>query len=78
MEKLRKLPHVTEVRGEGLLVGVVFDIPKAVDIKHGCLDRKLLVTAIGSNIVRMVPPLIATKEDCDKAAEIIRQSVEAL
>jgi acetylornithine/N-succinyldiaminopimelate aminotransferase len=78
MEKLRKLPHVTEVRGEGLLVGVVFDIPKAADIKHGCLDRKLLVTAIGSNIVRMVPPLIATKEDCDKAAEIIKQSAEAL
>jgi acetylornithine/N-succinyldiaminopimelate aminotransferase len=78
MEKLRKLPHVTEVRGGGLLVGVVFDIPKAADIKHGCLDRKLLVTAIGANIIRMVPPLIATKEDCDKATEIIKQSVEAL
>jgi acetylornithine/N-succinyldiaminopimelate aminotransferase len=78
MDKLRKLPHVTEVRGEGLLVGVVFDIPKALDIKHGCLDRKLLVTAIGANVVRMVPPLIATKEDCDKAAEIIKQAVEAL
>jgi acetylornithine/N-succinyldiaminopimelate aminotransferase len=78
MDKLRKLPHVTEVRGEGLLVGVVFDIPKAADIKHGCLDRKLLVTAIGANVVRMVPPLIASKEDCDKAVEIIKQSVEAL
>jgi acetylornithine/N-succinyldiaminopimelate aminotransferase len=77
-DQLRKLPHVTEVRGEGLLVGVVFDIPRAVDIKHGCLDRRLLVTAIGQNIIRMVPPLIATKEDCDKATEIIKQSVDAL
>ncbi|MDR2132302.1 MAG: acetylornithine/succinylornithine family transaminase [Clostridiales Family XIII bacterium] len=78
MEELRKLPHVKEVRGEGLLVGVVFDIPRALDIKHGCLDGKLLVTAIGANVVRMVPPLIATKEDCDKAVGIIKAAVEAL
>jgi acetylornithine/N-succinyldiaminopimelate aminotransferase len=78
MDKLRKLPHVTEVRGAGLLVGIVLDIPKALDVKHNCIDRKLLVTSIGANVVRMVPPLIATKEDCDKAADIIRQSIEAL
>jgi acetylornithine/N-succinyldiaminopimelate aminotransferase len=78
MAELRKLPHVKEVRGAGLLVGAVLDIPKAVDVKHGCLDRKLLVTAIGADVIRMVPPLIATKADCDKATEIIKQSIEAL
>ncbi|MDR1136056.1 MAG: acetylornithine/succinylornithine family transaminase [Clostridiales Family XIII bacterium] len=78
MDKLRALPHVTEVRGAGLLVGAVLDIPKALDVKHGCIDRKLLVTSIGANVVRMVPPLIATKEDCDKAAAIIKESIEAL
>ena len=62
MEELKKLPHVKEVRGQGLLVGVEFDdTVNAVDIKHGCFDRKLLVTAIGSSIIRMVPPLILTK-----------------
>ncbi len=77
-EKLRSLPHVTEVRNAGLLVGVVFDIDKAADIKHGCLDRKLLVTAIGTKIIRMVPPLIATKEDCDKCFSILKEAVEAV
>ena len=78
MDELRNLPHVKEVRGQGLLVGVEFDdTVNAVDIKHGCFDRKLLVTAIGSSIIRMVPPLILTKEDCDKAFAILKETVEA-
>jgi acetylornithine/N-succinyldiaminopimelate aminotransferase len=74
--KLRTLPHVKEVRGQGLLVGVEFDGLNSVEIKHKCFDRKLLITAIGSNIIRMVPPLIITEEDCDKAYEIIKAAVE--
>ena len=43
-----------------------------------CLHRHLLITAIGGHIIRMVPPLIITEEDCDKAYDIIKASVEAL
>lgn len=79
MEKLADIPHAKEVRGQGLLVGVEFDGSiRAADVKHGCLDRKLLITAIGNDIIRMVPPLILTEADCDKAVEIIRDAVEAL
>ena len=79
MEQLKGLPHVKEVRGQGLLVGVEFDgAVKAIDIKHGCLDRKLLVTAIGSSVIRMVPPLILTEEHCDKAFAILKETVESL
>lgn len=79
MEKLKSLPCVKEVRGQGLLVGVEFeDSINAKDVKHGCFDRKLLVTAIGAHIIRMVPPLILTKEDCDKAYAIIKETVESL
>ncbi|MGG7060597.1 aminotransferase class III-fold pyridoxal phosphate-dependent enzyme, partial [Clostridium tertium] len=69
MNKLKDLPHVKDVRGKGLLVGVEFDLPIGLDIKHNCIDRKLLVTLIGTSIIRMVPPLILTKADCDKAYE---------
>jgi len=77
-EKLATLPHVVEVRHKGLFVGVEFDIEKALDIKHAALDRYLLTTAIGSKVIRMVPPLIVTKEDCDKCVEILRASVESV
>jgi len=75
-KKLETLPHVKEVRHMGLLIGVEFDIPKALDIKHTAIDKKLLTTAIGTSIIRMVPPLIATKEDCDKAFDILKAAVE--
>jgi len=76
---LKQLPHVKEVRGQGLLVGVEFDDTiNGIDVKHGCFDRKLLITAIGTHIIRMVPPLIITKKDCDKAYEIISETIEAL
>lgn len=79
MEKLRNLPRIKEVRGQGLLIGVEFDDTiSSADVKHECLHRRLLLTAIGEHIIRMVPPLIITKEDCDEAYEIIKASVEAL
>ncbi len=78
-EKLKSLPHVKDVRHQGLLVGVEFDeTVNSIDVKHECLHRKLLLTAIGEKVIRMVPPLIITKEDCDKAYEIIKKSVMAL
>lgn len=79
MEQLKILPHVKEVRGQGLLVGVEFDDTiSGVDVKHECLHRHLLITAIGAHIIRMIPPLIITEEDCDKAVAIIREALEAL
>ncbi len=78
-EKLEKLPHVKEVRHQGLLVGVEFDDSiSGVEVKHGCLDRKLLITAIGAHIIRMVPPLIVSEEECDKAYAIIEEAVNPL
>ena len=76
---LTALPHVMEVRGQGLLVGVEFDDTiSGVEVKHECLHRHLLITAIGAHTIRMVPPLIITEKDCDEAFEIIKASVEAL
>jgi acetylornithine/N-succinyldiaminopimelate aminotransferase len=79
MKQLATLPHVKEVRGQGLLVGVEFDDTiSGVDVKHACMDRYLLITAIGAHTIRMIPPLIITEEDCDKAFAIIKEAVEAV
>ena len=78
-KKLKELPHVKEVRHQGLLTGIEFDDTlNAVDIKHACFDRKLLVTAIGSSVIRTIPPLIVTEEECDKAFAIMKEAVESL
>ncbi len=78
MAELRKLPHVTEVRGKGLLVGVVFDKDIAADIKHEAFDRRMLMSVVKPAVIRMVPPLIVTKEDIDKAVLIIKECIDAV
>ncbi len=79
MEKLKDVPHVKEIRGLGCLIGVEFeDGIDSTAVKHKCCELGLLITALGSNVIRMVPPLILTKDDCDKAAAIIKEAVEAL
>jgi acetylornithine/N-succinyldiaminopimelate aminotransferase len=78
MEKLRALPRVKGVRGKGLLVGVELDGPVGLEVKHNCLDRKLLVTLIGDRLIRMIPPLTVTREDCDKACAILGEAIQAV
>lgn len=75
MEQLTKLPYVKEIRGKGLLVGVEFTKPIAFEVKHRAVENRLLITAVRPEIIRMAPPLIATKEDCDKAIELLIKSV---
>jgi len=56
---------IKEVRGKGLMIGVELSQPKAVAIKLKCLEAGYLIGSVGENIIRMLPPLIITKEDID-------------
>lgn len=76
MEQLQTLPHVKEVRGLGLLVGLELEDVDAVQVKIKAMEHKMLITATSNRIIRMVPPLIATKEDCDKAVEILKTAIK--
>lgn len=79
LEQARKeIPHLKEARGQGLMIGLEFDGVNSVDIKHKCLEKHMLTTAIGSHIIRLVPPLILQKEHVDKAIAILKESVEEL
>lgn len=76
--RLRMLPGVKEVRGIGQISGVEFDRPIANEIKHKAGERFLLMTAVRPNVIRLVPPLTASREECDKAADIIESVLEEL
>ena len=78
-EKLQALPHVKEIRHQGLLVGVEFDDTiSGVEVKHKAIERHLLITAIGAHTIRMIPPLIITEVDCDRAVSILLDCVKEL
>jgi acetylornithine/N-succinyldiaminopimelate aminotransferase len=53
-----------QVRGQGLLLGLVLTVPGA-DIVTACRERGFLINCIQDNILRFAPPLIIKREDID-------------
>ncbi|MBN1393850.1 MAG: ornithine--oxo-acid transaminase [Pirellulales bacterium] len=76
MSKLRDIdsPHVAEVRGKGLLIGVVLK-DSAGGARRFCealMDRGLLCKETHENVIRFAPPLVIKREEIDWALERIR------
>ena len=65
-----KYPFITARRGMGLMQGLAFDRPVAPYINRA-IEKGLLLINAGTDIIRLVPPLIITKQDIDKMAEIL-------
>ena len=59
-----------EVRGMGLLVGIVCNITNT-DMVKALEDNGLLTVAAGDNVVRFLPPLITEKHHIDEAVAIL-------
>jgi acetylornithine/N-succinyldiaminopimelate aminotransferase len=72
----RRKPHTRGARGRGLLQGLVLD-GDATTIVSAARARGLLVSAAGGNVVRLAPPLVATKADIDEAVQILDAAFEA-
>lgn len=64
------LPVVKEVRGLGLMIGVVLTMPGA-DIVKECQAKGVLINCTMNTVLRMLPPLTATKEECDQVVQLL-------
>ncbi|MFF4188240.1 acetylornithine transaminase [Streptomyces sp. NPDC001691] len=64
---LERLEHplVREVRGAGLLLGVVLDGSFAARVQRAAQDRGLLVNAVAPDVIRLAPPLIVSDREVD-------------
>lgn len=80
-----KLPVVTEVRGQGLLLGIALD-PALIPVPEGktpalvvvnkLMEKGLLVPPAGPNAIRLLPPLNVTDAEVDEALAIIHSVLE--
>ena len=66
--------NVKERRGMGLMQGLVLTTPVGETVNKA-LKNGLLVISAGSDVLRMVPPLIITKENVDEMIGILRKSL---
>jgi predicted acetylornithine/succinylornithine family transaminase len=67
---------VKEIRGLGLMIGIELTRP-ALPVVAACAERGLLTARAGDNVLRLVPPLIITEADCEKAVGIIAEAMGA-
>jgi 4-aminobutyrate aminotransferase-like enzyme len=58
---------IAGVRGRGLMLGVALSSDVARDVAAAALDEGLIVNAIGDRTLRLVPPLIITRDEVDEA-----------
>ena len=77
MEHLQEItsPHIKEVRGKGLLIGVELQ-PKAGGARRFCealANQDILAKETHENVIRFAPPLIIDKQTVDWAIPRIRE-----
>ncbi len=77
LQKLKDInsPHVKEVRGKGLLIGVELkpEVGSARPFCEALMKKGLLCKETHDHVIRFAPPLIITKEELDWAIELVKE-----
>lgn len=68
MTRLREenLPHVTDIRGMGLMIGIELDVPYKEIRTRLVTEEHCFTGCSGTNVLRLLPPLCLTKADADE------------
>ena len=73
-ELVEKYDFLTVRRGKGLMQGLVVSGRPVGEIVQQALKNGLLVITAGSDVLRMVPPLVITEADVDEMIEKLEES----
>lgn len=73
MQRIRALdnPHIKQVRGRGLLIGIELDEPRAGMAVKVAQEHGFIINAANPNTIRLAPPLILTGEQADTFTEAL-------
>lgn len=77
IEQLNRLketePHITDVRGRGMMIGIDLDIPHK-DVRLPLIYEKHCFTGCaGTNVLRLLPPLCLSKDEADAFLDKFKQ-----
>lgn len=71
-----KLPHVVEVRGLGLMIGIELDVPYKEIRTRLVKEQRVFTGCSGTNTLRLLPPLTLTIEEADEFLEKLKRVLE--
>lgn len=69
----KQLPQITKIKGLGLMIGCDVNVD-AAPIVEFCLEKGVLINAVGGKVLRFVPPLTVTKEEIDQVVEVLAKA----
>ena len=79
LEELRTVTdHIVDIRGKGMMLGVEFDVPVNPIINNALLEQHMVLINAGTNILRVIPPLVVTEKDVDEAIDRLKKALAAL
>ena len=67
------IPGVKSTRGEGLMIGI--EVEDAPRVRKKLFQKQILVGSVGSDTLRLLPPLIVKKEEADIFLSALKEVV---
>jgi acetylornithine/N-succinyldiaminopimelate aminotransferase len=72
----KKYPIIQDIRVWGLMVGIQLSA-EGKDIVDRCLADFVIINCVQGNVLRLVPPLIISREEIDHALEVLEKAIAA-
>jgi acetylornithine/succinyldiaminopimelate/putrescine aminotransferase len=66
--------NVREVRGAGMIIGVALK-HEAKPVVDACFSERLVVNGTADSVLRLLPPLVLTREEADAGLAIIERAL---
>ncbi len=64
---------IREVRGMGLMLGIVVDPDERAGFVSALMEKGVLVLTAGTDAIRLLPPLVISQEEMDKALAVMKE-----
>jgi predicted acetylornithine/succinylornithine family transaminase len=71
-----RYPQVAGVRGRGLLLALVLDVPLAPALESALRAERVIAGAIGTQVLRLAPPLTIGDDEVEQALAAIASAME--
>ncbi|MBA0050745.1 acetylornithine transaminase [Streptomyces sp. AJS327] len=71
-------PLIAQVRGAGLLLGIVLTEPVAPQVRDTAQDAGFLVNAVAPDVVRLAPPLVIGPDEVDALVQALPAILDAV
>lgn len=75
-ERLRGVSGVVDIRGQGLMIGIELDRPCAALVGRA-LEQRLLINVTHDTVVRLLPPLVMTRDDAGLLTRTLADLIRA-